>query len=105
MSEATTRRRIQAQASASDQNAMGFVLDAPLQSGSPLRFDAPDGPPLARALFAIPGLLRIEVAGAAIWAKKSEEADWAVLKPAVAAAIRQVLDETQSPLAWDEAPG
>ena len=104
MSDPTTRRRIRAQNSASDENAMGFVLDAPLQSGSPLRFDAPDGPPLARALFAIPGVRRIEVTGATIWAKKTEAADWDKLKPAIAAVIRHVLDETETPLLWEDAP-
>ena len=104
MSDPTTRRRIRAQSSASDENAMGFVLDVPLQSGSPLRFDAPDGPPLARALFAIPGVRRIEVTGATIWAKKTETADWDKLKPAIAAVIRHVLDETETPLLWEDAP-
>jgi NFU1 iron-sulfur cluster scaffold homolog, mitochondrial len=104
MSDPTTRRRIRAQSSASDEDAMGFVLDAPLQSGSPLRFDAPDGPPLARALFAIPGVRRIEVTGAMIWAKKTETADWDKLKPAIAAVIRHVLDETETPLLWEDAP-
>lgn len=104
MSDPTTRRRIRAQSSASDENAMGFVLDVPLQSGSPLRFDAPDGPPLARALFAIPGVRRIEVTGATIWAKKTEAADWDRLKPAIAAVIRHVLDETETPLLWEDAP-
>ncbi|WJY22991.1 DUF6522 family protein [Fontisubflavum oceani] len=104
MSDPTTRRRIRAQSSASDENAMGFVLDAPLQSGSPLRFDAPDGPLLARALFAIPGVRRIEVTGATIWAKKTEAADWDKLKPAIAAVIRHVLDETEAPLLWEDAP-
>lgn len=104
MSDATTRRRIRAQSSVSDPDAMGFVLDEALQSGTPLRFEAPEGPPLARALFAVSGILRIEVTGATIWTKKGAETDWSVLKPAVAAAIRQVLDETDTPLVWNDAP-
>lgn len=104
MSDAASRRRIRAQSSASDPDAMGFVLEEALQSGTPLRFDAPEGPPLVRALFALSGIQRIEVSGATIWAKKHAETDWAVLKPAVAAAIRQVLDDTDAPLVWNDAP-
>ena len=70
----TPRRRIRAQASARDPNVMGFVLDAPVQAGRSARFDGPqDGPqdaPLARALFAVEGVSRVEVGDATIWVQK-----------------------------------
>lgn len=99
MSDGATRRRIQAQASGSDQHVMGFVLDAPVQAGRSARFDAPNASaPLSSALFAIPGLRHIEVSDATIWVRKEDGADWGALKTAIAAAIRQVLDETEAPL-------
>ncbi len=98
MCDAATRRRIRAQSSARDADVMGFLLDVPLQSGGTVRFDAVDDAPLARALFAIQGVIRVEVSGATIWVKKQAEANWAALKPAVAAAIREVLDATATPL-------
>jgi Fe-S cluster biogenesis protein NfuA len=102
MSDAQTRRRILAQASASDPQVMGFVLDAPVQTGQAARFDGPDGAPLARALFDCAGLRRVEVSGATIWVQKDPDADWTTLKPAIAAVIRQVLDATTMPLGGDE---
>lgn len=99
MSEGATRRRIQAQASGSDPHVMGFVLDAPVQAGRSARFEATDdSAPLSRALFAIPGLRHIEVSDATIWVRKEDGADWGALKPAIAAAVRHVLDETEAPL-------
>ena len=96
------RRRIRAQASARDPNVMGFVLDAPVDAGRSARFDGPqDGPqdaPLATALFAVEGVSRVEVSDATIWVKKAATADWTALKPAVATAIRAVLDSTDAPL-------
>jgi Fe-S cluster biogenesis protein NfuA len=106
MSDAPTRRRIRAQASASDPQVMGFVLDAPLQAGRAARFDGPGDPtdaaPLARALFDCAGVIRVEVSETTIWVRKDPGADWAALKPAIAAAIRQVLDETITPLGRDD---
>lgn len=102
MSDATTRRRIQAQASANDDSVMGFVLDAAVQSGRSVRFDGPEDAPLARALFGVPGVCRVEVSGATIWVKKDASAHWTALKPALAAAIRNVLDDTDTPLGRDE---
>jgi Fe-S cluster biogenesis protein NfuA len=104
MSDAPTRRRIRAQTSASDPQVMGFVLDAPVQTGRAVRFDGPDGAPLARALFDCAGVRRVEVSEATIWVQKDTDADWAALKPAIAAAIRQVLDETTMPLGGDTRP-
>lgn len=99
MSDSQVRRRIRAQSTPSDANALGFVLDAPLQEGAaqghaPLDPDAP----LARALFAIDGVDQVHVAGAVIWVRKQVEAEWALLKPIIAEAIRTVLDQTDAPL-------
>jgi len=78
---------------------MGFVLDTPVQSGRSARFDAPDGAaPLSSALFALPGVQSIEVSDATIWVRKTDSAGWAVLKPAIAAAIRHVLAAAEAPL-------
>ena len=98
----TPRRRIRAQASAGDADVMGFVLDAPVQPGRSARFDAPGEAPLPRALFALEGVTQVEVAEATIWVRKSADADWAALKPAIAAAIRDVLDRSDTPLGADE---
>lgn len=105
MSEAVTRRRIRAEASASDRNAMTFRLDAPVQPGRSGRLEPADAAPLARALFAIGGLVRAEVRDATIWVRKAADADWAALKPAIAAAVRDVLDETPYPLGEDDTTG
>ncbi|WP_108483049.1 DUF6522 family protein [Oceaniglobus ichthyenteri] len=99
MSDQPAQRRIRAQNSASDAHVMGFVLDAPIQPGRTARFDgADDGAPLSRAMFGIEGVQHIEASGATIWVRKAETADWSTLKPAIAAAIRQVLEETDTPL-------
>ncbi len=93
------RRRIRAQASAQDADAMAFTLDAPVQPGcASARPDADSDAPLPRALHAIDGVQRVEVAGATIWVGKAAGADWAALKPAIASAIRSVLDATDQPL-------
>ncbi|MEJ6395932.1 DUF6522 family protein [Gymnodinialimonas sp. 2305UL16-5] len=105
MSEAPTRRRIRAQSSARDDNVMGFVLDAPLQTAGAVRLDRSDGSPLAQVLFATPGLRRIEVSGSTIWVSKDTDSDWAALKPRIAESIRNVLDETETPLASGDTSG
>lgn len=96
---APPRRRIRAQASAGDPLVMGFVLDDPLPGGGTGRFDGPaEDVPLAQALFAIHGVTRVEAAGSAIWVRRDAAATWAVLKPVIAATIRDVLDTTGTPL-------
>ncbi|RDC67743.1 hypothetical protein DLJ49_20765 [Rhodovulum sp. 12E13] len=105
MSETKTRRRIRAQASAGDPNAMAFILDAPVQPGRSGRLEPTDAAPLARALFALEGLLRAEVRDETIWIRKTADADWTSLKPAIAAAVRDVLDKTPCPLGEDEGTG
>ncbi len=98
MSDPLPRRRIQAQASTADPEVMGFTLDAEVQPGQSARWEGPEDAPLAQALFALTGVTRAEVRDATIWVQKTPDADWAALKPAIAAAIRQVLDETDAPL-------
>jgi Fe-S cluster biogenesis protein NfuA len=77
---------------------MAFVLDAELEPGRAVRFDASDDALLARALFAIRGVRHVEARDATVWVKRDPGAEWAALKPAVAKAIREVLDETDTPL-------
>jgi len=99
MSDTATRRRLRAQASVSDPLVMTFLLDAPVQPGVQVSYDSPGDPaPLPTALFAIDGIKTVQVAGSAIHMRRDDRADWAALKPAIAAAIRQVLDQTDSPL-------
>lgn len=98
MSEVVSRRRIRAQSSAKDPSVMGFILDDTVQDGRSARYEAPNGAPLVEALFAIDGVRRVEVRDRAIWIKKGSEPQWATLKPAIAAAIRHVLDKTERPL-------
>ncbi len=93
-----THRRIRVQPSAQDADTMGFVLDAPLQEGARARLEPGDDAPLAQALFAIEGVARAEVANATIWIVKTAEAEWSTLKPAIAAAIRAVLADSDTPL-------
>jgi Fe-S cluster biogenesis protein NfuA len=104
MSETALRRRIRAQASAGDLNVMAFVLDAPVQPGRSGHFGPDHEAPLPRALFALGGICRVQVSGPTIWVQKDSAADWATLKPAIAAAIRTVLDESDTPLGHDPAP-
>jgi Fe-S cluster biogenesis protein NfuA len=95
------RRRIRAQASTHDANVMSFVLDVPVQDGRSGRFERTDDAPLARALYALAGVIRVEVAEATISVRKDGGADWAPLKPLIAAQIRQVLDAAAPPLGAD----
>jgi Fe-S cluster biogenesis protein NfuA len=99
MSDNAPKRRIRAQSSPGDGNVMAFVLDIPVQAGRSARFDTPDdGAPLSRTLFSIAGVRSVEASDATIWVRKEDRTDWAVLKPAIATAIRRVLDETLTPL-------
>jgi len=95
------QRRVRAQASARDADVMSFVLDSPVQEGRSGRFEKTDDAPLARALFAVAGVTRVEVAEATILIQKDAQADWALLKSTIAAAIRQVLDAPDAPLGAD----
>lgn len=100
MSDAANPLRIRAQSSPHDPDALRFLLDAPVQEGAdPAIFDGPGkDAPLARALFAIPGVRRIEVEGACIHIRKSTEAHWSEMKAPIAAAIRATLTRDGQPL-------
>jgi Fe-S cluster biogenesis protein NfuA len=95
-------RRIRAQSVAEDPQRLGFVLDAPVQAGQGGRFDQTTDAPLPRALFDLPGVTSVEVSDATIWLTKDADIDWPALKPKIAAAIRQVLDSTDTPLGTAE---
>lgn len=73
---------------------MGFVLDAAPHGAETVPFA---DTPLGHALLGLSGVAQAELAGATIWVRKTPLAEWATLKPAIAAAIRQVLDETHAP--------
>lgn len=98
MSDTAIRRRIRAQSSENDPDVMGFVLDIPIHEGALVWFEASDDAPLAQALFALDGVVRVEVSDTTIWVKKRPDADWTHLKPRIAEGIRRVLDETDMPL-------
>lgn len=98
MSDTATRRRIRAQSSAGDPDVVGFLLDTPIHHGVSVRFEGAGDASLADALFDLGGIDRVEVSDATIWVKKQPNADWAILKPAIASAIRHVLDATDAPL-------
>ena len=103
MSDTSAPRRIRAQASDMDPSVMGFVLDDVIAPSRTRRFVGPGDAPLAAALFALGDVARVEVSGATIWVKKADQADWVDLKPAIAAALRQVLDHSDAPLGPDAA--
>lgn len=99
MSDTATQRRIRAQTSPRDRQVMRFILDAPVQAGRTAKFDGPaDHAPLARALFAIGGVRKVQVTDETILITTVPGSDWQILKAPVAAAIRQVLDSTALPL-------
>jgi Fe-S cluster biogenesis protein NfuA len=98
MSEAQARRRIRVQATAKDPQTLRFILDAPVQGDATARYDdAGADAPLARALFAISGVRRVEVSGTSIYVSRSE-VDWAAMKAPIAGAIRDVLNNEALPL-------
>ncbi len=100
MSDPAANLRIRAQPSPRDPDAMRFLLDAPVQQGAgPASFDGPGADaPLARALFAVDGVRRVEVTGESIHVRKSPDAQWQDMKSPIAAAIRATLASTGSPL-------
>lgn len=100
MSEAPPPLRIRAQPSPRDPDTLRFLLDAPVQQGAgPAVYEqAEAGAPLARALFDVAGVRRIEVDGACIHVHKTVDARWPDLKPPIAAAIRAVLAGGELPL-------
>ena len=103
MSEATTRRRIRVQTMEKDPQTLRFILEEPVQKGvqesaSACYEDANAEAPLARALFTISGVQRVEVDGASIYVSCSVDMDFSAIKATIAAAIRDVLDQDALPL-------
>ena len=99
MSEAATRRRIRVQPSVKDPQNLRFILEAPVQDSTSVCYDdASADAPLARALFAILGVQRVEVEGASIYVTRSTDVDWSALKAPIAVASRDVLDREALPL-------
>ena len=106
MSEPATRRRIRVQPTVKDPQTLRFILEAPVQDSTSVCYDdASADAPLARALFAISGVQRVEVDGASIYVSRSTDVDWSALKAPIAVAIRDVLDREALPLGQrSEAP-
>lgn len=96
----TPARRIRAQGSPRDPLTMRFILDEPVQVGGSASHDSLDAAsaPLPRALFALDGIEKLHIADETVTVTRKADADWQTLKPRIAAAIRQVLDETDAPL-------
>ena len=93
--------RIRAERAASDPDTMRFVLEREVQEGAGFASDGSGEAgevPLPRALLGLDGVRALHVAGPAVTVTKEPAADWEALKPAVAAAIRAVLAETDAPL-------
>lgn len=100
MSDNSTRLRIRVQPSPLDPDTLCFLLDAPIQDeGGITCFEGSDeSAPLAVALFAVPGVRHLEVAGPAIHVYKATAARWDDMKAPIAAAIRAVMGSSQAPL-------
>ena len=72
-------------------NAAKFMLDRPISDG-PVSFlsrDQADGHPIARAMFAIPGVTSVLLLGDFVTVNKSAEASW----PQMKRKVQQVLAE------------
>lgn len=85
---------IRAETTLGDPDSCRFVVSREVHAGGPYFY--PDaagaaGAPLAAALFALPGVASVLVAGAVVTVGKHAAADWAALKPAVGGAIRAQL--------------
>lgn len=101
MSNPLSRLRIRAESSIGDPHSMRFVLERDVQDGAMATFataDAAEGPPLARALFAIPGLKLVDVSGAVVTVVKAGDSDWEGLKSLIASAIRSSISQWSKPL-------
>jgi NFU1 iron-sulfur cluster scaffold homolog, mitochondrial len=101
MSNPMSPLRIRAESSIGDPHSMRFVLERDVQDGAMATFataDAAEGPPLARALFAIPGLKLVDVSGAVVTVVKAGDSDWEGLKSLIASAIRSSISQWSKPL-------
>lgn len=101
MSNPLSPLRIRAESSIGDPHSMRFVLERDVQDGAMATFataDAAEGAPLARALFAIPGLKLVDVSGAVVTVVKAGDSDWEGLKSLIASAIRSSISQYSKPL-------
>jgi Fe-S cluster biogenesis protein NfuA len=84
-----------------DEGRCKFQVDRPVYAGL-RRFSSREdaaGSPLAEALYAIPGVTEIIVAGGLVTVVKDTPTPWQVVGKAVGAAIRQVLAANVPPVA------
>jgi len=101
MSDMTAPLRIRAGTSPADPHSMRFVLDRDVQGGALATFadaaSAQDAP-LAKALFAIAGVQKVDVSGAVVTVVKTGDGDWDALKHLIAVALRSSMSQSSSPL-------
>jgi Fe-S cluster biogenesis protein NfuA len=84
-----------------DEQRCKFVVDREVHAGV-RRFMSPEeaaGSPLAEALFALPGIASVVVAGSVITLGKDTPAPWQAIGKSVGAAIREVLAAGAPPIA------
>ncbi len=101
MSDPTVPPRIRAETSPADPHSMRFVLDRDVQAGAGASYSnatAVQSAPLAKALFAIAGVEKVDVAGAVVAVLKAADGDWVTLKALIAQAIRDSMAESAAPL-------
>jgi Fe-S cluster biogenesis protein NfuA len=101
MSEKTEPLRIRAETSPADPHSMRFVLDRDVQAGAGASYSNTSTvqcAPLAKALFAIAGVEKIDVAGAVVAVLKAADGDWATMKGPIAQAIRDSMAQSAAPL-------
>jgi len=101
MSEPSALLRIRAESSPADPHSLRLVVERDVQAGAGATFSsaaASQGAPLALSLFAIPGVEKIDVAGAVVAVTKTADSDWSVLKHQIAQAIRDSMARFSAPL-------
>lgn len=101
MSEPAVLLRIRAESSLADPHSLRFVVEREVQAGASAAFSsvaAAQGAPLAEALFAIPGVARIDVSGAIVTVVKTDNSQWTALKGPIAQAIRDSMARYSAPL-------
>lgn len=101
--------RIRAEPTLADPDSYRFTVSREVHPGGPWSWDsaaAAAGSPLPERLFALPGVRHVLVTGSVVTVGKTPEADWAVLKPQIGAAIRsQLLSGAPAILASSPAAG
>ena len=103
MSEPAVLLRIRAESSPADPHSLRFVVEREVQAGAAATFSsvaAAQGAPLAEALFAIPGVAKVDVSGAIVAVVKTDDSDWTALKGPIALAIRDTMARTSAPLGF-----